>query len=193
MTEAIIEVRRTLTRSTAQPMRYVAPPQALFKSVRAALAFAYSICDHSIAPSCNLLPPAGGGNSRLLDFSPHEKHAQGALIRRAVEQCLAGLHLALTLAYYGTGKPRAAAVREVCWQVAKIVRKPGLGEELAKRHFSRNGERVSQQQLATTFGLSQQTVSRLDREVANEIDRIRIAAEQQLERLFVRTGVADAL
>lgn len=166
---------------------------ALFKSVRAALAFAYAMAEHGIAAQVSWPGPRRAGNSRLLGLTAHDKHAQSALIRRAVEERLRGLDLALTLAYYGSGPTRDAAVKVVCKKVAKLIRRPGLGRALAQRHFSRNGVRVSQAQLGLQYGLSQQTISRLDREVADEIDRLRVLAERRLEHVFIATGVADAL
>lgn len=167
-------------------------PEALFRSVRSALAFAYSIQHFPISASPSLLPTVGN-SGRLSNFSPQEKHAQGALIRKAAEQRLRGMDLAITWAYYGTGEVRATAIHEVSKEVAKLVRRSGLGMELAKRHFSRNGIRKSQEQLAKEFNVSQQTASRLDILVANEIDRLRMVAEQRLEQLFVSTGIAETV
>jgi len=167
-------------------------PNALFHSVRSALAFAYAIQHFPIASSPNLLPTVGS-SGRLSNLSPHEKHAQGALIRKTAEQRLHDMDLAITFAYYGSGAVRAAAIYEVSKEVAKLVRRSGLGMELAKRHFSRNGIRKSQDQLAKEFGLAQSTICGLDKMVANEIDRLRLLSEQRLEQLFVATGIAEAV
>ena len=167
-------------------------PEALFHSVRAALTFAYSIAGVGIAPSPNLMPSTGK-SGRLSMLSPHEKHAQGALIRRSAETRLRGMDLTVTFAFYGDGKMRSVAIREVSWEVAKLVRREGLGMELAKRAFSRNGVRRSQEALAHEFGTSRQTVQRLDVQVADEIHRLRVCAEEKLGELFIRTGIADSV
>ena len=167
-------------------------PEALFHSVRSALAFAYAIQHFPIASSPCLVP-ATGSSGRLSSLSPHEKHAQGALIRKAAEQRLKGMSLAVTFAFFGSGKPRTTAIRIVGSEVAKLVRRTGLGAELAKRQFSRNGIRKTQDELAEEFSLSQQTISRLDILVGDEIDRLRLLAEEQLARLFVDTGIAEGV
>lgn len=180
--------RSTIKSAPAMPE----PREALFHSVRAAIAFAYSICEFPIASHPKFAPPEGG-NGRLVNMSAHEKHAQGALIRKAVEERLVGIELAVTLAEYSSGKSRSAAINEVAREVAKLIHNKRLGYELAKRHFSRNGVRRSQQDIGAEFGKSQQTISRLDAIVGNEIDRLRRATESRLEHLFVRTGIAAGL
>lgn len=167
-----------------------AQPEALFYSVRAAIAFAYTISEFPIASSPKLLPGTGGGG-RLASLSAHEKHAQGALIRRTVETKLKGIDLAVTFAHHGSGKVRSMAIREVGNTVAKLVRKSGLGVELAKRLFSRNGEKKSQSELSIEYGLSQPSICRLEGVVACEIHRLQAVAEEQLEQLFVDTGIAE--
>lgn len=192
-TNALLSPPRLQRSLTAPITVHSARSEALFHSVRAALAFAYSIPEFAIASSPSLLLYPSGGSGRLACLTPHEKHAQGALIRRAAEQRLKGMDLAVTFAFYGAGRMRSGAIREVGWEVAKLVRTHGLGVELAKRHFSRNGERKSQTQLAAEFGLSQTTISKLDLMVGDEIDRLRLAAEAKLETLFVATGIAESV
>jgi len=176
----------------ASPPPTVVRPEALFHSVRSALAFAYAIMEFPISSSPKL-GPSTGASGRLSTMSPHEKHAQGALIRRVAEQRLKGMHMAVTFAFYGSGKVRTAAIREVGNEVAKLIRKTGLGVELAKRHFSRNTIRRSQQELAREFGLSQATISGLDNIVGNAIDKLLAETEQQLELHFVATGIAESI
>lgn len=186
-------IKALLTRSQAPSPKIIPErPEALFHSVRSALAFAYSIEQFPIS-SKPTLGPSVGGSGRLSSLSPHEKHAQGALIRRAAEQRLRGMDLAVTFAFYGSGQIRSAAIREVGNEVAKLVRKPGLGVELAKRQFSRNGIRRTLADLSKEFGLSVSQVQRLDKAVGDEIDRLRLSAETQLERLFVATGIAEGV
>ncbi len=170
----------------------LAPGEALFSSVRAALSFAYSISEFPIAAIC-AYGPQTGGSGRLSCLSAHEKHAQGALIRRMVENRLKTDELSLTFALYGTGAVRRMAVREVTRLVRPLIRKQGLAPELVARFFETGATRRTQAQIAATFGLSQQTVSRLDNEVSDAITTLRIATETQLEHLFVASGISEAL
>ena len=106
-------VSRSFIRSTVGATPTLRPrSEALFTSVRAALAFAYSIEQFAIASSPNLMPPMGG-SGRLSSLTAHEKHAQGALIRRSAEKRLRGMDLAVTFALYGFGRVRAAAIAQV--------------------------------------------------------------------------------
>lgn len=189
MIEAVQRCKSTFGKSAlASPSR----PEALFHSVRSALAFAYSIQHFPVASKPCLIAPTGS-SGRLSNLTPHEKHAQGALIRKAAEQRLNGMDLAVTFAFYGSDKARSTAIRIVSKEVAKIVRRSGLGVELAKRNFSRNGVRKTQEELAEEFGLAQSTISRLDAAVGKEIDRLRLLAEARLEQLFVDTKIAEAV
>lgn len=191
MSEASTELRRIVRRAFGpSPKAVTQNDPALFSTVRAAISFAYSI-EHFPIASHPKFGPSEGATGRLSCLSAHEKHAQGALIRGMIERRLSGMDVAVTLAFHGSGKVRSAAILHVGREVAKLIHKPGLGNELAKRQFSRNGIRKSQQELADEFGLSQRTVSRLDKTVVDEIDRLRLLAEQQLEALFVQSGIAE--
>lgn len=182
----------TVTRST-KPSQSHTPserPEALFLSVRAALAFAYSIAEFPIAPSPRLTPREPGSTNRMASLTAHEKHAQGALIRKRAEERLEGIELAVTFAYYGSGERQAAAIKVVASEVAKLIHNHRLGVELAKRYFLRKGSTRTHADIAQEFGKSRQTITRLDGMVRDEIDRLRIATESRLERLFVSTGIA---
>jgi len=186
-------MNKEVFRSTVESHKPVkARPEALFKSVRAALSFAYSIQHFPIASSPKLMPSVGG-SGRLSSMSPQEKHAQGALIRKAAEDRLDGIDVAVTFAFYGTGELRKQAVKEVTAEVAKSIRKTGLGSELCYRYFSTIADRKSQQQLATEYGLSQQMISVLEISVGNAIDALRTATEQKLESMFVQSGIAESV
>jgi hypothetical protein len=170
----------------------LADEQPLFRTVRAALGFAYSITEFPIAAICMYGVPSGS-TGRMSGMSAHEKHAQGALIRRAVETRLSGVELSLTFAIYGNGAVRGMAIREVVREFAPLVKRAGLGRELVMRYFERVGHQYTQAQLAAQFGLSQQTVSRLERMVGDALDDARQSAERRLEAMFLRTGIAEGL
>ncbi len=165
---------------------------ALFHSVRAALAFAYSISEFPIASSPKLGLPTGG-SGRLSGFSPQEKHAQGALIRRAAEQRLQGRHLSMLFADHGFGRVRATAIQSVCWEVATIARNASLGHAIATRLFSRNGVCEGQQEISRRFSCAQSTVCRLEGKIAEEVGKLRSETEAKLEAMFVATGVAEGV
>ena len=184
---------KLFTRTHGASARYEqVPHEALFRTVRAALAFAYSIQHFPIASSPKLGIQVGGGG-RLSNLSPHEKHAQGALIRLAAEQRLKGLDVALTFAYYGAGEIRSAAIHTVAYEMGVILRNRQLGYELVKRQFSRNGIRKTQELLAREFGLTERQVIKLDHQVADEVDRQRLLTEEKLLTMFVNSGIADSL
>jgi len=169
-----------------------ARPEALFHSVRAALAFAYTIGEFPIASSPKL-GPTTGGSGRLSGLSPQEKHGQGALIRRAVEQRLRGITMAMVFADHGFGAIRSAAIREVSWEVAKLARNKNLGMDIAVRLFSRNGICATQADLARKYGCGRSTVAELEKVINTEMLRIRTEAEGALVGMFVSTGIAEGV
>lgn len=166
--------------------------EPLFSTVRSALSFAYSITEYPIAAVCMFGVPEGS-SGRLRGLSAHEKHAQGALIRRAVEQRLTGMELSVTFAFYGFGAVRSMAIREVTRHIAPLIKKSGLGRELVLRYFNSADRRRMQQSIAVEFFLSQQTISRLALTVGRAIDELRISTEERLEAMFVSTGIAAGL
>ena len=165
---------------------------ALFGTVRAALRFAYSITEQSIVVTANYLPPSGKPG-RFTGLSVHDQHAQGALIRRMVETRLEGIELAMTFADHGNGAVHHRAVRDVARHLRNIVRRTGLVGPLVERHFSKDGNRRTQRELAAEFNLSERTLIRLDKDVGDAIDGLRTATEKRLEALFVHSGICDSL
>lgn len=164
--------------------------QALFSTVRAAIAFAYSI-EHFPVASHPKLGPSTGGNGRLSSMSAYEKHAQGAQIRKLIEQHLSGDDLAVTLALHGTGEHRRKALSAMCREAGKCVRKRGLGADLARRFFYQNGQRQTIAELAEYYELSQRHVEKLSALVCARLDELQQQAEQRLGELFVERGIAD--
>lgn len=167
--------------------------EPLFRSVRQALSFAYAITEFPIISCAQYGAPSGSTKTASYGMTAHDWHAQGALIRRMVEERLEGAHLHFTLAEYGHGPLKQLAIKEIARHIGALVRKAGLGRELVFRHFAALDKRLTQQQLATTYGLSQQTVSRLDAEVLAEVIRLSIETELQLHNKFVVTGLCEAV
>jgi hypothetical protein len=167
--------------------------EPLFRSVRQALSFAYAITEFPIISCAQYGAPSGSTKSSSAGMTAHDWHAQGALIRRMVEERLTGAHLHFTLAEYGNGALKQLAIKEIATHIGALVRKPGLGRELVYRHFAALDRRPTQQQLATLYGLSQQTVSRLDNAVRLEVIRLSDETEVQLRLKFVSTGLCEAI
>ena len=92
---------------------------ALFRSVRSALAFAYSIASFTTTGK------QSDGGGPLAELTAVERQAQGALIRRIAEEHLDPTAMAVMFAYHGTGRFRDAGVRELCWQAARKPARPG--------------------------------------------------------------------
>lgn len=167
--------------------------EPLFRSVRQALSFAYAIAEFPIISCAQYGAPSGSTKSANHGMTAHDWHAQGALIRRMVEKRLEGAHLHFTLAEYGHGPLKQLAIKEIAHHIGAIVRKPGLGRELVFRHFAALDRRMSQQQIATTYGLSQQTISRLDNEVRLEVIRLSAETDIALYNKFVVTGLCESV
>lgn len=189
MNKEKVDLLRSKLRSTAPVAQ---KPEALFKSVRAALSFAYAIQHFPIASSPKLGPTVGA-SGRMAGMSPQEKHAQGALIRRMAEQRLHGIEVAVAFAFHGTGAVRVQAIREVSCEVAKVVRRTGLGMALCEKYFAGVNESKSQAELSREFGLSQQMVSVLFLEVSKVIGRMLADVEYKLEAMFVQSGIAEGV
>jgi hypothetical protein len=168
--------------------------EPLFRSVRQALSFAYAITEFSIMPVARYGVPEGSTqSSAAYGMTAHDWHAQGALIRRMVEQRLTGAHLHFTLAEYGHGQLKQLAIKEIARHIGASIRKPGLGRELVYRHFGAQDRRLSQQQLAKQFDLSQSTISRLDIEIRDQVVRLSNETEAMLHQKFVVTGLCESV
>jgi hypothetical protein len=170
--------------------------RGLFRHVDHALRFAYAIMECPIVKVSNALTAMRGGRGdRPPDaLTPHDWHAQGAMIRLYVEKNLPSPEREFMLAYYSWGPQRRDAMVKIVDYVtplaaAGVVRRHVI-RALVRRYMDlgRPG-RQSQREIARELSVPRTSLQHWDSRVCEVMDALRRRAESHVEDHFRREGL----
>lgn len=119
---------------------------------------------------------------RCPDLSPHDAHAQAAMVMSAVNRLEFGPRLALWTLYHGGDAHIIAAAELVSAAFDRDVPREALRE--CVRHWIDDDGAATTAMIGELAGVSQSTGSRIRRRVMQTLDRLRWQGLEVIERRF---------
>jgi len=160
----------------------------LFRSIDAALRFAFAAELYPVMPRAELGQYTGRGGGALL--SQREWHAQAALIRAYVDRLpIAGREY--VAAFYARGPQRAAAVGRMARTLDDADQWPQSRANVVAVLSRYCLDYPSIRALAAEMGLHHTTVMRVENKIKATLSRLFSETEQSIHDDFIRRGLVD--